>query len=57
MVIKGIDRTHWLGWRMVLAIAGALLLPLSIYILVTVSADYRDARRATERATLTRSQK
>ncbi|WP_445193888.1 response regulator [Sphingomonas sp. Tas61C01] len=32
--------------------SAAILLPLLIYILITVSVNYRDARRATDRATL-----
>ena len=41
---------------MLVALAAALLLPLAIYVLITVSVNYRDDRRATERATLARAQ-
>ena len=46
-----------MGWRTVLALVAALLLPLSIYALITIGTSYRDDRRAVEVATLSRSQK
>jgi signal transduction histidine kinase/CheY-like chemotaxis protein len=44
-----------LGWRMLLALMAAMLLPLAIYALITIGLNYRDDRATTEFATLARA--
>ncbi|MDX3909704.1 MAG: ATP-binding protein [Sphingobium sp.] len=49
------DSRYWPGWRMLLALGGAMLLPVLIYALVTIGIQYRQDRYATEAATLDRA--
>lgn len=55
MVVSRSKRPHWSRWRMLLGLAAALLLPLSIYILVNASVTYRENRHAAQDATLARA--
>ncbi len=47
---------HSIGWRLVLALAAAMLFPLAIYALITIELGYSDEHRFEETATLARAQ-
>jgi signal transduction histidine kinase/CheY-like chemotaxis protein len=50
-----VDSRYWPGWRLLLALATAMLLPLIIYALITTGINYRNDRRETEAATFERA--